>query len=70
MSCGLLASAAAASFEPDFMSVGLDPVQTPSEEATPGVSSLQMGGFKVSFQQWALAPTDHWFYSQLLASKI
>lgn len=50
-SCGLLASAAAASFEPDSMSVGLDPVQTPSEEATPGVSSLQMGGFKVSFQQ-------------------
>lgn len=50
-SCGLLASAAAASFEPDSMSVGLDPVQTPSEEATPGVSILQVGGFKVSFQQ-------------------
>lgn len=62
-SCGLLASVIVASFEPGFMFVRLDPVQTPSKEAAPGLSSVHMGGFKVSPLQRALL-TDLWFYSQ------
>lgn len=69
-SCGLLASVIVASFEPGFMFVRLDPVQTPNKEAAPGLSSLRMGGFKVSLLQRALPLTDLWFYSQHPTSEI
>lgn len=57
-SCGLLASVLVASFEPGFVFVRLDPVQTPGKEAAPGVSSEHMGGFKVSLLQRGLPLTD------------